>query len=158
MLPDEFLAQKWLKVAKSVLVLVIMYCFISGSSEIFVDFHKMSITNHLLTKWNWMLWLVKDLRKISGSSIFHLCSKQVKSRLDFWEHTQLFKIVGHETFNKVRQCVSALVENRIPARMIESWIQVQLWHQPISKPCRRALANLKEFSPVLRIWHGEIDA
>ena len=45
------------------------------------DFHKMSIANHLLTKWNWMLWLVKDLRKISGSSIFHLCSKQVKSRL-----------------------------------------------------------------------------
>ena len=29
------------------------------------DFHKMSIANHLLTKWNWMLWLVTDLRKTS---------------------------------------------------------------------------------------------
>ena len=45
------------------------------------DFHKMSIANHLLAKWNWMLWLVTDLRKTSGSSIFLLCSKQVKSGL-----------------------------------------------------------------------------
>ena len=29
------------------------------------DFHKMSIANHLLTKWKWMLWLVTDLWKTS---------------------------------------------------------------------------------------------
>ena len=75
---------KWLKLAKTIRFgfIVLFYiwepwdvCWFSS------DFHKMSIANHLLTKWNWMLWLVKDLRKISGSSIFHLCSKQVKSRL-----------------------------------------------------------------------------
>ena len=75
---------KWLKLAKTIRFgfIVLFYiwepwdvCWFSS------DFHKMSIANHLLTKWNWMLWLVKDLRKISGSSIFHLCSKQLKSRL-----------------------------------------------------------------------------
>ena len=75
---------KWLKLAKTMhfgfIVLFYIWepwdvCWFSS------DFHKMSIANHLLTKWNWMLWLVTDLRKTSGSSIFHLCSKQVKSGL-----------------------------------------------------------------------------
>ena len=65
----------WLKLAKTIRFgfIVLFYiwepwdvCWFSS------DFHKMSIANHLLTKWNWMLWLVTDLRKTSGSSIFHL--------------------------------------------------------------------------------------
>ena len=36
------------------------------------DFHKMSIANHLLTKWNWMLWLVTDLRKTSWNSFIRV--------------------------------------------------------------------------------------
>ena len=36
------------------------------------DFHKMSIANHLLTKWNWMLWLVTDLRKTSWNSLIRV--------------------------------------------------------------------------------------
>ena len=57
---------KWLKLAKTIRFgfIVLFYiwepwdvCWFSS------DFHKMSIANHLLTKWNWMLWLVTDLRK-----------------------------------------------------------------------------------------------
>ena len=66
---------KWLKLAKTIRFgfIVLFYiwepwdvCWFSS------DFHKMSIANHLLTKWNWMLWLVTDLRKTSWNSFIRV--------------------------------------------------------------------------------------
>ena len=59
--------------------------------------------------------------QISSITITYVTFHTLISSSSYWEHTQLFKIVGHETFNKVRQCVSgALVENRIPG-----WLKVE---------------------------------
>ena len=62
---------KWLKLAKTIRFGFIALFYIWEPWDVCwfsSDFHKMSIANHLLTKWNWMLWLVTDLRKTSWNS------------------------------------------------------------------------------------------
>ena len=84
---------KWLKLAKTIRFgfIVLFYiwepwdvCWFSS------DFHKMSIANHLLTKWNWMLWLVTDLRKTSWNSFIrvlkHHAIGSAGSHYKYWLH------------------------------------------------------------------------
>ena len=76
---------KWLKLAKTIRFgfIVLFYiwepwdvCWFSS------DFHKMSIANHLLTKWNWMLWLVTDLRKTSWNSFIRVLKHCMLGNVD----------------------------------------------------------------------------
>ena len=46
------------------------------------DFQKLSIANHLLTKWNWMLWLVTDLRKTSWNSFIRVLKHCMLGNVD----------------------------------------------------------------------------
>ena len=65
------------------------------------DFHKMSIANHLLTKWKWMLWLVPDLWKTSWNPFIWVLKHHAVGRPDVLKYYILRGFVSYTTFSYV---------------------------------------------------------